>query len=73
MDPDSILGVGLYHAPRFMSEKEIQRGIDDELKAAQGKQRKEGEVDSTNYAKTFQIYPSVHPPPSENILHKIII
>eukprot|EP01111_Echinosteliopsis_oligospora_P011599 TRINITY_DN3866_c0_g1_i1.p1 TRINITY_DN3866_c0_g1~~TRINITY_DN3866_c0_g1_i1.p1 ORF type:complete len:774 (-),score=200.90 TRINITY_DN3866_c0_g1_i1:402-2723(-) len=80
MDEQSIMGVGIYQVPRFIDAKEVQRGVDDELRATQEKQKQARPIntssDSTTtttinsneqFDKTFQVYPSVHPPPPENI------
>jgi hypothetical protein len=73
-----------------MSDKEIQRAIDDELRATQEKQKKAEQDDKEkeggdegdekkvkkvdeNYAKDFQVYPSVNPPPPESIPKFIIL
>jgi hypothetical protein len=59
LDPSTILGVGIYHAPRFLSEAEKQRELDDmragEFKNVDRKKKmKAGEVRSKNFFSTPQ-------------------
>ena len=39
-DPKAIIGIGLYHAPRFLSEREKHRMVDDEERATFEKMQK---------------------------------
>lgn len=72
----------MYHAPRFLSDDEMKRAITDEETATKDKQKKREEkkdkdeikaIESTSWAKNFQVYPSVVPPPSQSIFFLIII
>lgn len=65
-----------------MSDKEVQRALDDEVRATvekQQKREKEAEEkkklgkDADDFAKDFQVYPSVHPPPIESIITPVFI
>ena len=63
---------GLYHAPRFLSDVEMKRAIDDELSATSDKQAKKTEktkmpTEVVKWSKEFNVYPSVIPPVRETL------
>jgi len=69
-DPHTMLGVGIYHAPRFLSPEEQQRYIDDRKAAEQTnlehkKKIKAGEV--VAWDQNFDVYPSIPGPPKGTI------
>jgi hypothetical protein len=74
-DPGTILGAGLYHAPRFLSDAEKARQS-EAAKAVMERKKTEDtnkEEDDDNVAPapnqvpSFQVYPSVEPPPKYSI------
>eukprot|EP01012_Entosiphon_sulcatum_P044184 TRINITY_DN5875_c0_g1_i1.p1 TRINITY_DN5875_c0_g1~~TRINITY_DN5875_c0_g1_i1.p1 ORF type:complete len:798 (-),score=131.19 TRINITY_DN5875_c0_g1_i1:17-2410(-) len=70
-DPKALLGIGLYHAPRFLSVAETQRRRDEEDQAAVQKRMRrlllgrEASVDGDDWAQVYEVYPTVTRPPRQ--------
>ncbi|CAK9026057.1 unnamed protein product [Durusdinium trenchii] len=68
-DVVSTMGVALYHAPRFCSEKEKQRLFVEEEQARRYDAQRKAEMDhsGTSFERSYEVYPMVEPPPLANL------
>lgn len=71
-DSNAYIGLGLYHAPRFLSKSEKQRAVSDEAEATRVRKEKVAAQDvhreqTNDDWGQFQVYPRVNPPPGELI------
>jgi hypothetical protein len=68
-DVVSTMGVALYHAPRFCSEKEKQRRFVEEEQARRSDAARKALMDhsGTSFERDFIVYPNVEPPPLANL------
>eukprot|EP00411_Alexandrium_monilatum_P110235 CAMPEP_0175709198 /NCGR_PEP_ID=MMETSP0097-20121207/39449_1 /TAXON_ID=311494 /ORGANISM="Alexandrium monilatum, Strain CCMP3105" /LENGTH=1037 /DNA_ID=CAMNT_0017016591 /DNA_START=8 /DNA_END=3121 /DNA_ORIENTATION=+ len=68
-DVVSTMGVALYHAPRFCSEREKQRKLIEEEQARRGDADRKKAMDrsGTSFERDFEVYPNVEPPPLANL------
>eukprot|EP01129_Flabellula_baltica_P009257 TRINITY_DN3751_c0_g1_i2.p1 TRINITY_DN3751_c0_g1~~TRINITY_DN3751_c0_g1_i2.p1 ORF type:complete len:665 (+),score=130.32 TRINITY_DN3751_c0_g1_i2:110-2104(+) len=63
-DDKTALGVGLYHAPRFLSMEERARKIryDQEATERNLLQNRSENLGTDNWSRDFEVYPTVEPP-----------
>lgn len=77
LDPKTILGVGIYHAPRFLSDAEKQRKELDDLVAGEQnnveRKKKMRAGEAVDWESDFLVYPSVLPPPATNIDENLVV
>jgi hypothetical protein len=68
-DVVSTMGVALYHAPRFCSEKEKQRLFIEEDQARRYDAARKAQMDhtGTTFEREYNVYPAVEPPPMLNL------
>lgn len=68
-DVVSTMGVALYHAPRFCSEKEKQRLFIEEEQARRYDAERKAMMDhsGTAFEREYEVYPVVEPPPLVNL------
>lgn len=68
-DVVSTMGVALYHAPRFCSEKEKQRLFIEEDQARRYDSARKAAMDhsGTAFEREYDVYPVVEPPPLINL------
>lgn len=68
-DVVSTMGVALYHAPRFCSDREKQRRFTEEEQARRYDASRKAAMDhsGTNFERDFEVYPAVEPPPLLNL------
>ena len=68
-DVVSTMGVALYHAPRFCSEREKQRLFLEEEQARRHDSERKAAMDhsGTNFERDYEVYPLVEPPPLANL------
>mmetsp|Transcript_27415 Transcript_27415/g.64035 ORF Transcript_27415/g.64035 Transcript_27415/m.64035 type:complete len:1045 (-) Transcript_27415:184-3318(-) len=68
-DVVSTMGVALYHAPRFCSEKERQRLFVEEEQARKYDAERKAAMDhsGTSFEREYEVYPVVEPPPLANL------
>ncbi|CAJ1395236.1 unnamed protein product [Effrenium voratum] len=68
-DVVSTMGVALYHAPRFCSDKEKQRLFVEEKQARKYDAERKASMDhsGTSFERNYEVYPVVEPPPLCNL------
>jgi len=68
-DVVSTMGVALYHAPRFCSEREKQRLFLEEEQARRYDAERKALMDhsGTSFERSYEVYPTVEPPPLANL------
>ena len=68
-DVVSTMGVALYHAPRYCSEKEKQRLFLEEEQARRYDTERKAAMDhsGTSFERDYEVYPLVEPPPLANL------
>lgn len=68
-DVVSTMGVALYHAPRFCSEREKQRLFLEEEQARRYDAQRKALMDhsGTSFERNYEVYPVVEPPPLANL------
>ena len=68
-DVVSTMGVALYHAPRYCSEREKQRLFLEEEQARRYDTQRKAAMDhsGTKFERDYEVYPVVEPPPLANL------
>jgi len=68
-DVVSTMGVALYHAPRFCSERERQRRPLEEEQARRSDAARKARMDhsGTSFERDYEAYPTMEPPPLVNL------
>ena len=68
-DVVSTMGVALYHAPRYCSEREKQRLFLEEEQARRYDTQRKAAMDhsGTKFERDYEVYPIVEPPPLANL------